>query len=130
MVKKNKLSENNSEGLQKQLQELENKYDILYKQFNNLTIEVEDLKKENGKTEVKKIVKKSKKEKDPNTPKKYSNAYIHFCNQYRVNHSEEKDIIKKASKEWNKIKGNIEKRKEYDNMAKIDKERYEKEINK
>lgn len=111
MVKKEDI-----ESINRELKDLQIKY-------SELKIEIETIKKENSK-----LNNKSKRDKKLNGPKKNSNAYIHFCNEYRKNHPDEKVLIKLLSKEWNKIKNDKEIRSKYDNMAKNDKERYDNEM--
>lgn len=111
MVKKEDI-----EGINDQIKELQKKYD-------ELTIEVKILKNEKSS-----LNNKSKKNKDSNKPKKNSNAYIHFCNEYRKEHPDEKNVLKVASKEWKTIKENKELRNKYDLMAEDDKKRYDIEL--
>lgn len=118
MVKKEDI-----ESINRELSELQIKYSELQKYFDELKTEIKTIKKENSK-----LNNNSKKDKKINGPKKNSNAYIHFCNEYRKNHPNEKVLIKLLSKEWNNIKNNKEMRNKYDVMAKEDKERYNNEV--
>lgn len=118
MVKKEDI-----DGINKELKELQIKYSELQKDFNELKIEVKKINQENSK-----LNNKSKKDKKLDNPKKNSNAYIHFCNEYRKEHPNEKVLISLLSKEWNKIKNDKEIRIKYDIMATMDKERYENEV--
>lgn len=121
--KDNMVKKEDIENIHEKIQILQNQYNELQIKFDKLTIEVKTLKKENTN-----LTKKSKKDKKLNVPKKNSNAYIHFCNEYRKEHPGEKNIMKVASKDWNKIKNDKELRNKYDIMANEDKERYENEI--
>lgn len=118
MVKKDDIN-----SINRELKELQNKYSELQKDFDELKISIKTIKQENSK-----LNNKSKKDKKLNGPKKNSNAYIHFCNEYRKDHPNEKVLIKLLSKEWNKIKNDKEMRSKYDIMAKRDKERYDNEV--
>lgn len=124
----NRKEKEDIEDVKKQIYDLQNKYKNLQKKFEDLTIEIKEIKEiKNNKKNIN--INKSKTKKDPNSPKKNSNAYIHFCNEYRKNHPNEKNVLKMASKEWKNIKDDPKQRERFDIMAKEDKERYENEIN-
>ena len=98
----------------------------IQKQIEKLTIKIDKIEKN--------INVKNKKEKDPNMPKRNSNSYIHFYNEFikeyinKNPNTDTKKVAKLAGGEWNKIKEDTKKRKKYDNMAAKDKQRYNNEI--
>lgn len=75
--------------------------------------------------------KKQKNQRDPNKPKKNISAYIFFSSSQRGEYSKKypdlknKDIQKKMGEDWKALSST--ERKKYDDMAKNDQERYEKE---
>lgn len=105
----------------------------LQDQVKKLTIEVHDIKKI-----LKNNVKnnKNKKIKDPNAPKRNINAFFHFNNekreQFKKEHPEEKvyvaTLTKEAKKSWDKL--NEIQKKKYEDIAKKDEKRYERELKK
>ena len=67
--------------------------------------------------------KKTKKEKDPNAPKKNVNSWMHFCNETRAKHKNVKHTVAALKVMW----ADLDDKSEYEEMAKVDKERYLKE---
>lgn len=76
--------------------------------------------------------KKKKAKKDPNTPKRNNSAYILFCKHIHSTVKEENpeasfgDIAKIKSKKYKALK--MDERKEWDDKAALDKERYAREM--
>ena len=76
--------------------------------------------------------KKEKKRKDVNAPKKNLSAYLHFCSKNRDNVKASLDsgnelnlsLLKKLGNDWKEL----ENKDEYNNLASIDKARYEDEM--
>ncbi len=67
--------------------------------------------------------KKAKKEKDPNDPKKNVNSWMHFCRETRAKHPNVKHTVAALKVIW----ADLDDKSEYEEMAKVDKERYVKE---
>lgn len=66
---------------------------------------------------------KAKKDKDPNAPKKNLNSYFHFCKVTREKHPDVKYTGAALKVMW----ADLDDKSEYQEMAKLDKERYLKE---
>jgi len=66
---------------------------------------------------------KPKKVKDPNTPKKNQNSWMHFCKATRAKHPDVKHTVAALKVMW----ADLDDKSEYEVMAKLDKERYIKE---
>tara|TARA_B100001287_G_C22619624_1_gene499352 strand:- start:680 stop:1156 length:477 start_codon:yes stop_codon:yes gene_type:complete len=75
-----------------------------------------------------------KNKKDPMKPKKAMTAYMAFCTENRAQVIEKNDgikqpeIIKKLGEMWAELKQDTENIKEYIDMAALDKERYQREM--
>ena len=75
----------------------------------------------------------TKKVKDPNMPKRHLSAYLYYAAERRPELKKEDptmpfgDLTKQIAAEWTHLKKNG-KTKEYDDLASLDKERYEKEM--
>ena len=67
--------------------------------------------------------KKAKKEKDPDAPKKNQNSWMHFCRETRAKHPNVKHTVAALKVMW----ADLDDKSEYEEMAKVDKERYVKE---
>jgi hypothetical protein len=67
--------------------------------------------------------KKAKKEKDPDAPKKNVNSWMHFCKETRAKHKNVKHTVAALKVMW----ADLDDKSEYEEMAKLDKERYLKE---
>ncbi len=67
--------------------------------------------------------KKAKKEKDPEAPKKNQNSWMHFCRETRAKHPDVKHTVAALKVMW----ADLDDKSEYEEMAKVDKERYVKE---
>ena len=67
--------------------------------------------------------KKAKKEKDPDAPKKNVNSYMHFSRVIRAKHPDVKHTAAALKVMW----ADLDDKSEYEEMAKVDKERYLKE---
>jgi len=67
--------------------------------------------------------KKEKKEKDPDAPKKNVNSYMHFSRVIRAKHPDVKHTAAALKVMW----ADLDDKSEYEEMAKVDKERYLKE---
>ena len=67
--------------------------------------------------------KKAKKEKDPDAPKKNVNSWMHFCRETRAKHPNVKHTVAALKVIW----ADLDDKSEYEEMAKVDKERYVKE---
>ena len=67
--------------------------------------------------------KKTKKEKDPNAPKKNVNSWMHFCKVTRAKHQNVKHTVAALKVMW----ADLDDKSDYEEMAKADKERYLKE---
>lgn len=67
--------------------------------------------------------KKVKKEKDPNAPKKNQNSWMHFSRVIRSKHPDVKHTAAALKVMW----ADLDDKSEYEEMAKVDKERYLKE---
>ncbi len=65
----------------------------------------------------------AKKKKDQNAPKKNLNSYMHFCKVTRAKHSNVKHTAAALKVMW----ADLDDKSEYQEMAKLDKERYLKE---
>lgn len=105
-------------SLQKEIKKLEDR-------INKLEVDV----KNNG---------KSKKTKDPNSPKRYKSAYV-FFNLERINEHKKKfpdkkikvtEIAKESGIEWKKIKEDEKKYEKYKKLEDNDKKRYKKDLEK
>jgi len=66
---------------------------------------------------------KPKKAKDPEAPKKNVNSWMHFCKETRAKHQDVKHTIAALKVMW----ADLDDKSEYEEMAKMDKERYVKE---
>ncbi len=106
---------------------------------NSLQKEIKILEERVKKIEIEiKNINKRKKNKDPNTPKKYKTAYI-FFNIERINEFKKKfpdnkinvsEMSKQSGKEWKKIKEDEKKYEKYKKLEDNDKKRYKKELDK
>jgi len=67
--------------------------------------------------------KPKKKEKDPNAPKKNQNSWMHFGKVTRAKHPDVKHTVAALKVMW----ADLDDKSEYEEMAKVDKERYVKE---
>ena len=82
----------------------------------------ESSESENSESESEKP-KKAKKEKDPEAPKKNVNCWMHFCNETRAKHKNVKHTVAALKVIW----ADLDDKSEYEEMARVDKERYLKE---
>lgn len=102
----------------------------LQEQVKILTIKVQKLEK-NIKNNN-----KIKKTKDPNAPKKNVNAFFHYNNEKRENFKKNNpdvkvyitNITKEAKGDWDKLTET--QKKKYEDLAKNDEKRYERELKK
>lgn len=67
--------------------------------------------------------KPKKKDKDPNVPKKHVNSYMHFCKVTRAKNPDVKHTAAALKVLW----ADLDDKSEYEEMTKLDKERYLKE---
>ena len=83
-------------------------------------------------TEENSKIKKVKKKKDPNAPKKDRSAYLFFCNENRtkikaeMTESTQKELYGEIGRQWRALSDS--KKAKYKKMAEEDKSRYEKEV--
>ena len=81
-----------------------------------------------------KKAKKEKKVKDPLKPKKAITAYMAFCGENRAqviegdNNLKQPEIIKKLGEMWAELKKNPEDIQQYVDMAALDKERFQRDM--